>query len=65
MLRGFLLSGCVVRVAAVRACGGLRVGGGVGVALSVVARVGSSVVARVGDVRRVLGGRPVASEWDG
>ena len=33
-------------------------------ALSVVARDGSSVVLDDGDVRRVLRGRPVASEWD-
>lgn len=53
--------------------GGLRVsegvrrslysGEGVSVALSVVARDGSSVVLDDGDVRRVLRGRPVASEW--
>lgn len=39
-------------------------GEGVSVALSVVARDGSSVVLDDGDVRRVLRGRPVASEWD-
>ena len=54
--------------------GGLRVsegvrrslysGEGVSVALSVVARDGSSVVLDEDDVRRVLRGRPVASEWD-
>lgn len=53
--------------------GGLRVGegvrrslysgGGVGVALSVVACDGSSVVLGDGVVRRVLRGRPVASSW--
>lgn len=53
--------------------GGLRVsegvrrslysGEGVSVALSVVARDGSSVVLDEDDVRRVLRGRPVASEW--
>lgn len=54
--------------------GGLRVsegvrrslysGEGVSVALSVVARDGSSVVLDDEGVRRVLRGRPVASEWD-
>ena len=54
--------------------GGLRVsegarrslysGEGVSVSLSVVARDGSSVVLDEDDVRRVLRGRPVASEWD-
>lgn len=54
--------------------GGLRVsegvrrslysGEGVSVSLSVVARDGSSVVLDDDDVRRVLRGRPVASEWD-
>ena len=54
--------------------GGLRVsegvrrslysGEGVSVSLSVVARDGSSVVLDEADVRRVLRGRPVASEWD-
>ena len=54
--------------------GGLRVsegvrrslysGEGVSVALSVVARDGSSVVLGEDDVRRVLRGRPAASEWD-
>ena len=54
--------------------GGLRVsegvrrslysGEGVSAALSVVARDGSSVVLDEDDVRRVLRGRPVASEWD-
>lgn len=54
--------------------GGLRVsegvrrslysGEGVSAALSVVARDGSSVVLDDDDVRRVLRGRPVASEWD-
>lgn len=54
--------------------GGLRVsegvrrslysGEGVSVALSVVARDGSSVVLGGGDVRRVLRGRPAASGWD-
>ena len=39
-------------------------GEGVSVALSVVARGGSSVVLDDGDVRRVLRGRPVASSWD-
>lgn len=39
-------------------------GEGVSVALSVVARDGSSVVLDDDDVRRVLRGRPVASEWD-
>ena len=39
-------------------------GEGVSVALSVVARDGSSVVLGDDDVRRVLRGRPVASEWD-
>ena len=39
-------------------------GEGVSVALSVVARDGSGVVLGDGDVRRVLRGRPVASEWD-
>lgn len=37
---------------------------GVSVSLSVVARDGSSVVLGEDDVRRVLRGRPVASEWD-
>lgn len=54
--------------------GGLRVsegvrrslysGEGVSVALSVVARDGSSVVLGEDDVRRVLRGRTTASEWD-
>ena len=54
--------------------GGLRVsegvrrslysGEGVSVSLSVVARDGSSVVLGDDDVRRVLRGRPAASEWD-
>lgn len=54
--------------------GGLRVSGGVrrslysgegvSVALSVVARDGSSVVLDDEGVRRVLRGRPVASSWD-
>lgn len=54
--------------------GGLRVsegvrrslysGEGVSVSLSAVARDGSSVVLDDDDVRRVLRGRPVASEWD-
>ena len=54
--------------------GGLRVsegvrrslcsGEGVSVSLSVVACDGSSVVLGEDDVRRVLRGRPVASEWD-
>ena len=54
--------------------GGLRVsegvrrslysGKGVSVSLSVVARDGSSVVLGEDDVRRVLRGRPTASEWD-
>ena len=54
--------------------GGLRVsegvrrslysGEGVSVSLSVVARDGSSVVLGEDDVRRVLRGRPTASEWD-
>lgn len=54
--------------------GGLRVsegvrrslysGEGVSVRLSVVARDGSSVVLGEDDVRRVLRGRPTASEWD-
>ena len=54
--------------------GGLRVsegvrrslysGEGLSVSLSVVARDGSSVVLGEDDVRRVLRGRPVASEWD-
>lgn len=39
-------------------------GEGVSVALSVVARDGSSVVLDDEGVRRVLRGRPVASEWD-
>lgn len=54
--------------------GGLRVsegvarslysGEGVSVSLSVVARDGSSVVLDDADVRRIVRGRPAASEWD-
>ena len=68
------MSGCVVRVAAVTVAAGcvlgegvrrsLYSGEGVSVALSVVARDGSSVVLDEDDVRRVLRGRPVASSWD-
>lgn len=66
--------GHVIEVADVFGGGGLRVsegvrrslysGEGVSVALSVVARDGSSVVLDDEGVRRVLRGRPVASSWD-